>query len=709
MKKTILLFFMLCSAVSFAQSGGMILTNGYVGCTFINCTGPGVYECRADSVGFVNCYVGKNSVIKSSTTSNAVVRNGYVGNEVEVDAPTVLLDGFTVFNSNFSIPTPSYWIYTPNTKVDLSIASNVTNCFYTGSHTASGDEVGLSFIGVTTGTTPSYIEVWDSTISRITLHAAGLFYTGLSNIGGMWYTGAGNLVTQTGSGTSSQILIGGSHPSFGNVPLAAISGLTNTQLSGSAAISNANIANPNISIFGTPVALGANYTTPIPSASVSQDSSQWSLDNASGNIQNKNAGGVTFNGTANFTNDISADGGFVQFNNGAHFGNAAPVYIKDQIYTTTDAGLYSSNADEQIATFDISTGQYVYGNGEITVNGGTIGIPSYTINGGILTTDGSGNLVQLTTGSAHRYRNGINTLTSIDLTQDVANVGSPGNGFTGVSNSGTITVGGNVNISAGFTTTGSGSPTLAFPAGSFTYTFPLASSTLFANNLGLSGGSIHIGSTSTNSGLTLRSTSGVGAAGADIIFQTGNNGTTEVGRFLNAGQFGVGVSSPTAMLHLKAGTATASTAPLKFNSGTNLTSPEAGAMEFDGTNLYFSPSTTRYRVIGIGTPTIAAGVGAGTSPTISVAGNDGAMTVSVTTGTLPTGTNAVVATITFNKSWGSTPRVVFSPANAITATLSGVSMVFMDAAASTTTYVITSGTTALTAATAYKWNVHCIQ
>jgi hypothetical protein len=35
---------------------------------------------------------------------------------------------------------------------------------------------------------------------------------------------------------------------------------------------------------------------------------------------------------------------------------------------------------------------------------------------------------------------------------------------------------------------------------------------------------------------------------------------------------------------------------LKFTSGTNLTTPEAGAMEFNGTNLLFSPSTTRHTV-----------------------------------------------------------------------------------------------------------------
>jgi hypothetical protein len=62
------------------------------------------------------------------------------------------------------------------------------------------------------------------------------------------------------------------------------------------------------------------------------------------------------------------------------------------------------------------------------------------------------------------------------------------------------------------------------------------------------------------------------------------------------GNIGIGMTAPTAVLHLKAGTASPSTAPLKFTAGINLTTPEAGAMEFDGTNLYFTPSATRQTV-----------------------------------------------------------------------------------------------------------------
>lgn len=42
---------------------------------------------------------------------------------------------------------------------------------------------------------------------------------------------------------------------------------------------------------------------------------------------------------------------------------------------------------------------------------------------------------------------------------------------------------------------------------------------------------------------------------------------------------------------ITAGTATAGTAPLKFTSGTLLTTPEAGAVEFNSNRLYFTQTT----------------------------------------------------------------------------------------------------------------------
>ena len=84
-----------------------------------------------------------------------------------------------------------------------------------------------------------------------------------------------------------------------------------------------------------------------------------------------------------------------------------------------------------------------------------------------------------------------------------------------------------------------------------------------------------------------------GQASVKLRIATNN---TEKLRIETNGNVGIGQTTPTAVLHLKAGTATASTAPLKFTSGVNLTSPLGGEMEFNGTNLFFSPSTTRHTV-----------------------------------------------------------------------------------------------------------------
>ncbi|MEI7529946.1 MAG: hypothetical protein WCK76_13505 [Elusimicrobiota bacterium] len=56
-------------------------------------------------------------------------------------------------------------------------------------------------------------------------------------------------------------------------------------------------------------------------------------------------------------------------------------------------------------------------------------------------------------------------------------------------------------------------------------------------------------------------------------------------------------TSPTALVQLAAGTAAAGTAPLKLTEGVDLAAPEAGALEFDGTNLEFSTSATGTRAI----------------------------------------------------------------------------------------------------------------
>ncbi len=77
--------------------------------------------------------------------------------------------------------------------------------------------------------------------------------------------------------------------------------------------------------------------------------------------------------------------------------------------------------------------------------------------------------------------------------------------------------------------------------------------TQYALLAGRSGGQTLIGGTATTNKLTLRTTTGVGAAGADMVFQGGNNGATEFARFLNSGSLGIGLIAPGSMLSVTGG------------------------------------------------------------------------------------------------------------------------------------------------------------
>lgn len=110
-------------------------------------------------------------------------------------------------------------------------------------------------------------------------------------------------------------------------------------------------------------------------------------------------------------------------------------------------------------------------------------------------------------------------------------------------------------------------------------------------------------------------------------------------------------------------------------------------------------------VAGVGTPTIAAGTGAGTTPTLTLAGNDRAGRISVLTGTSPAA-SATVATVTFSTPYGAAPRaVILTPAGPISAALSGNAAVYLDSASTTAAiFVLKVGTSPLAALTTYLWH-----
>lgn len=104
------------------------------------------------------------------------------------------------------------------------------------------------------------------------------------------------------------------------------------------------------------------------------------------------------------------------------------------------------------------------------------------------------------------------------------------------------------------------------------------------------------------------------------------------------------------------------------------------------------------------TPAIAAGTGAGTTPTVSISGTDVNGVITVTTGTTPTA-SATVATVTFSAAYALAPKTVMLQwGNVNAAALSGTSHVFVDdSTTTTTTFALTVGAGGLTASTTYKF------
>lgn len=76
----------------------------------------------------------------------------------------------------------------------------------------------------------------------------------------------------------------------------------------------------------------------------------------------------------------------------------------------------------------------------------------------------------------------------------------------------------------------------------------------------------------------------------------GGTGTKHYAYLIETGTVGIHNNTPTALLHIGAGTATAGTAPVKLTTGIPLTTPENGAVEYHSSHLYFTIGSTRYQL-----------------------------------------------------------------------------------------------------------------
>jgi hypothetical protein len=107
------------------------------------------------------------------------------------------------------------------------------------------------------------------------------------------------------------------------------------------------------------------------------------------------------------------------------------------------------------------------------------------------------------------------------------------------------------------------------------------------------------------------------------------------------------------------------------------------------------------------TPSIAAGTGAGTGPTISITGNDIAGYISLTAGTSPTATG-VIATITFSTTLTNTPKAIMITAGANQAATQFQKVYVNQATLSTTSWELKNASVAL-GSNVFVWFYQVIQ
>ena len=143
----------------------------------------------------------------------------------------------------------------------------------------------------------------------------------------------------------------------------------------------------------------------------------------------------------------------------------------------------------------------------------------------------------------------------------------------------------------------------------------------------------HLGGSGTASSLTLQSTSGIGAAGSNIYFKVGSNGGTVPMTLFYNGLTAIGTRTASTAYLTIGGGETGGVAPLVIKSGTLLAggSTVAGAIENDGTHLYYTPvaAGTRYQL------DQQAGGGSGTVTSVSVTTANGVSGTVATATTTP--------------------------------------------------------------------------
>jgi hypothetical protein len=281
-----------------------------------------------------------------------------------------------------------------------------------------------------------------------------------------------------------------------------------------------------------------------------------------------------------------------QFTNGIKTGILAPITD-----STTALQIMKANGTTPIATWDTTNGRLGIGTTTPTYNLDVTGTGRFT---GVVTAQGGsfGGSSLMSLGNLS-FNNGdvikINDPALYDLSLWMSTGGAAATSKVTFKNDGNVGIG----------TTSPGAK------------LEVAGKILINGSSATNNGEIKINNTDTGGG-QWRIGDGIGAAaGVFTIYDAKNSLLPLV--INSSGNVGIGTTSPSAYLNIKAGVASAGGAPFKLTAGTDLATAETGAMEYDGTNLHFTPTGTLRENIHLGSKGSAT-LTAGTTTTITTAG-----------------------------------------------------------------------------------------
>ena len=280
-------------------------------------------------------------------------------------------------------------------------------------------------------------------------------------------------------------------------------------------------------------------------------------------------------------------------------------------YTTGDI-VYASATNTLASLAGVATGN-------VLISGGVGTAPSYGKVG--LTTHVSGTLPIANGGTGTTSTTFVNLTTNVTGTLPVLNGGtgvttSTGTGAVTLNTAPTLSFPTIDNIKMGFSTiaTAAGTTTLTATSNRYQrFTGVTTQTVVLPVTSTLVAGVIYeIENTSTGN-LTVNSSGGnlVATVIPGVSVQCMCIGTTlttaadwdpeynEFATITGTGAVTLNTAPTLSRVTLAAGTATAATAPLKLTSGTNLTSAEAGVVEYDGNNFYSTSDTTHGRNVNL--------------------------------------------------------------------------------------------------------------